>query len=110
MFCHDCICHGCPYGLTCRECDTWLDGHILLIEGCNGQKECDECLFDYIAREETCTPEHAEMLRNIVRNKDSKAMDEFFDWRTGPYHNAIHVKYDNLWNNSEVKKHEDDRC
>ena len=104
MFCTKCICHNCPYGLTCRDCDTWLDGHMLLIEGCNGQRETDECLFDYIAREETQVPEHAEMLREIVRNKDSKAMDAFFDWKTGPYHKAIHEKYNELYRNSEEKE------
>lgn len=92
MFCAECICHSCPYGLKCNICDVWLDGHILLVEGCNGQRETDECLFDYISREATGVPEHAEMLREMIRNKDADGIEAFFDHDTGPYHKAIREK------------------
>lgn len=108
MFCTECICHHCPYGLRCRDCDTWLDGHILLIEGCNGQKKTDECLFDYIAHKETEVPEHAEMLREIVRNKDLKAMDVFFDYKTGPYHQKDRERFEKWQREQKENSYEND--
>lgn len=103
MFCTNCICHNCPYGLKCRDCDTWLDGHILLIEGCGGQREADECLFDYVAREETGVPEHAEMLREMIRNRDSVGIEAFFDHKTGPYHLKNRERYEEYQKNLKEK-------
>ena len=109
MFCYNCICYTCPYGLKCNICDTYLDGHILLVEGCNGQREEDKCLFDYIAREETGVPEHAEMLREMIRNKDSASIEAFFDYKDGPYHKAIRERLGCEFKSAQKEKsYEDD--
>lgn len=108
MFCSNCICHRCPYGLKCNICDTWLDGHVLLVDGCGGQRETDECLFDYIAREDTGVAEHAEMLRDMIRNRDSAAIEAFFDHETGPYHQKSRERYEKYKKNLEEKEYEND--
>lgn len=105
MFCTNCICHNCPYGLKCNICDTWLDGHILIVDGCNGKRECDECPLDYITKEYTELA-HAEILREIIRNKDSTAMEAFFDHETGPYHKKERERYEEYLRNLEKKKYE----
>ena len=101
MFCTECICHTCPYGLKCRDCDTWLDDHIHLIEGCNGQRKSNECLFDYVARVETGIHDHAEMLREYVRTKNYNACKEFFDYKTGPYHKKSRDRYQSYLESKE---------
>jgi hypothetical protein len=72
----------------------WLDGHILIADGCDGQRKSNECPLDHITREYT-EQEHAEMLRQIIRNKDSAAMDAFFDYKTGPYHKKARERLNN---------------
>lgn len=107
MFCNDCICHRCPYGLRCNTCDAWLDGHILITDGCDGQRECDECPLDYLTRMYT-EPEQAEMLRTIIRNKDSVAMEAFFDHKTGPYHKKERERYEQWLKEQEENKNAND--
>jgi hypothetical protein len=53
-------------------------------------------------------PEQAEMLREIIRNKDSVAMEAFFDHKTGPYHKKERERYERWLREQEEKKHEDD--
>lgn len=81
MFCTECICHQCPYGLRCWTCDRELDGHLLIVEGCNGTRESDKCPLDSIA------PEHAETLRKIITEQDAAAMEAYFNLETGPWYN-----------------------
>ena len=78
------------------------------LDGFAGQRECDECPLDYIAREYT-EPEHAEMLREIIRNKDSAAMEAFFDYKMGQYHKKERERYEEYLRNLEGKNHEDGR-
>lgn len=81
MFCTECICHRCPYELRCSECDRELDGHILIVEGCDGFRESAICPLDSI------DPEHADALRKIIKARDSIAMEAYFDLETGPWYN-----------------------
>ena len=80
MFCTECICHKCPYGLKCWFCDRELNGHLLIVEGCDGSRESSTCTLDEIA------PEHADALRKIIRDQDSVAMEAYFDYKTGPWY------------------------
>lgn len=80
MFCTECVCHRCPYDLRCYECDRELDGHLLIVEGCNGSRESDACPLDEIASE------HAEALRGIIKARDAGAMKAYFDYKTGPWY------------------------
>lgn len=80
MFCNECFCHKCPYGLRCSECDRELDGHLLIVEGCNGLRESVSCPLDDIA------PEHANALRTIIKARDAAAMEAYFDYKTGPWY------------------------
>lgn len=82
MLCNDCICHKCPYGLECYICDRELDGHLLIAEGCRGDREDKICPLDVIAEK------HAEALREIIKNRDAKAMKAYFDYKTGPWYNS----------------------
>ena len=107
MFCNDCICHRCPYSLRCHICDMWLDEHILIVNGCDGQRECGECPLDYITRLDT-KPEHAEMLREMIRNKDVDGIEAFFDQKTGPYHKADRERFEKWKREQEKKKHAND--
>jgi hypothetical protein len=65
-------------------------------------------LFDYIAREETGVPEHAEMLREMIRNRDSDAIEAFFDQKVGPYHIKSRERYEEWKKEQEENKHVDD--
>lgn len=80
MFCTECICHKCPYGLKCWICDRELNGHLLIVEGCDGSRESSTCALDAIA------PEHADALRKIIKDQDSVAMEAYFDYKTGPWY------------------------
>lgn len=80
MFCTECICHNCPYGLKCWLCDRELNGHLLIVEGCNGNRESNVCILDSIA------PDHADALREIIKKQDADAMEAYFDYKTGPWY------------------------
>lgn len=80
MFCTECVCHRCHYGLKCWICDRELNGHLLIVDGCNGSRESDKCVLDAIAHE------HAAALREIVKRQDSEAMEAYFDYKTGPWY------------------------
>lgn len=80
MFCTKCICRQCPHGLRCWICDRELDGHLLIVEGCNGLNESTTCPLDVIA------PEHANALREIIKAHDANAMKAYFDYKTGPWY------------------------
>lgn len=77
MFCTECFCSKCPYGLKCYICERELDGHLIIVEGCHGDREIDCCILEHIA------PKHASMLREMIKNKDTKAIEAFFDHKTG---------------------------
>lgn len=81
MFCTECICHECPHGLKCYICNDWLNGHILINEGCHGSYVADVCLLEEV------TPEHANMLREIIKARDAVAMEAYFDHKAGPWYN-----------------------
>lgn len=80
MFCTECICHQCPYGLSCWICNNELNGHLLINEGCAGSTVSDVCILEEI------TPEHACALREIIKARDSDAMEAYFDYKTGPWY------------------------
>ena len=80
MFCTECICHNCPYGLKCWLCDRELNGHLLIVEGCNGNRESNVCILDSIA------PDHADALREIIKKQDADAMEAYIDYKTGPWY------------------------
>lgn len=80
MFCTECICHQCPHGLRCWICNNELSGHLLINEGCNGATVSDVCILEAIASE------HAGALREIIMAKDTKAMEAYFDYKTGPWY------------------------
>lgn len=80
MFCTECICHHCPYGMKCWICDRELDGHLLIVDGCNGSRESDICVLDAVA------PEHAAALREIIKRQDAKVMESYFDYKAGPWY------------------------
>lgn len=80
MFCQECICHQCPYGLKCHICNNELNGHLLISEGCQGDCVASVCLLEEIA------PEHAESLRSIIKSKDAAAMEAYFDPTIGPWY------------------------
>lgn len=80
MFCTECICHRCPYGLKCWICDRELNGHLLIVDGCNGSRESDVCPLDVIA------VNHADALRGIIKAQDAEAMEAYFDYKTGPWY------------------------
>ena len=80
MFCTECICHKCPYGLKCYICNTELNGHLLISEGCNGDYVAETCILEQI------TPEHADALREIIKAKDREAMEAYFDLKTGAWY------------------------
>jgi hypothetical protein len=61
-------------------CDRELDGHLLIVEGCNGDRESKICPLDVIA------PDHAEHLREIIKAHDANAMKAYFDYKTGPWY------------------------
>lgn len=73
MFCNDCICDRCPYGLSCDYCDKWLDGHILIVDGCDGKRECNVCLLDDMLGD------GATILREALKSKNDDKIDDFFD-------------------------------
>ena len=81
MFCTDCICHKCPYGLRCYICNNELNGHLLINEGCGGNYVTETCILEEIA------PKHASTLREIIKTRDSDAMEEYFDRETGRWYN-----------------------
>ena len=80
MFCTECICHNCPYGLKCWLCDRELNGHLLIVEGCSGNRESNVCILDSIAHD------HADALREIIKKQDADAMEAYFDYKTGPWY------------------------
>lgn len=80
MFCTECICHTCPHGLHCWECDRELDGHLLIVDGCNGCRVSDVCPLDVIATD------HADALRGIIKEQNADAMKAYFDYTTGPWY------------------------
>lgn len=80
MFCTECICSQCPHGLKCYICNRELNDHILICEGCHGDRVSDICPLDSIA------PLHADALREIIKNHDMAAMEAYFDWKTGPWY------------------------
>lgn len=80
MFCTECICHCCPHGMKCWICDRELDGHLLIVDGCNGNRESDVCPLDVIA------VNHADALRGIIKAQDAGAMEAYFDYKTGPWY------------------------
>ena len=82
MFCTECICHKCPHGLKCYICNAELNGHLIISEGCSGNYVAEVCLLEEI------TPEHAATLREIIKARDSEAMEAFFDKETGVWHNS----------------------
>lgn len=83
MFCKECICHKCPYGLKCYICDRELDGHLLICDGCSGDRVTEACTLDHIA------PKHASALREIIKVQDAEAMKAYFDYKTGAWYNEI---------------------
>lgn len=82
MFCTECICHRCPYGLKCWICNNELNGHLLICEGCHGSYVADVCILEEI------TPEHADALREIIKRRDSEAMEAYFDYKTGAWYKS----------------------
>lgn len=80
MFCTECICNRCPHGLKCWICNNELNGHLLINEGCHGHYVTDICILEGI------TPEHADALREIIKRRDSEAMEAYFDYKTGPWY------------------------
>ena len=81
MFCTECICHECPYGLKCYVCNRELNDHIHICEGCHGDRVSDTCLLDNMA------PEHADALRELIKARDADAIEAYFDPKTGPWYN-----------------------
>jgi hypothetical protein len=55
---------------------------LLICEGCSGNYVAKVCLLEEI------TPEHAAALREIIKARDSAAMEAFFDWETGAWYNS----------------------
>lgn len=82
MFCSECFCSNCPYGLRCYVCNSRLNDHILINEACRGDRVSTSCPLDSIA------PEHADALRDIINANDSDAMEAYFDYKTGPWYNS----------------------
>ena len=80
MFCAECICHKCPHGLRCWECNNELNGHLLINEGCNGSHVASVCPLEDMA------PRHADALRGIIKSKDKGAMEEYFNMDTGAWY------------------------
>lgn len=80
MLCQGCICNRCPHGLQCYICNNELDGHLLISEGCRGDRVNSVCPLEDIS------PEHAEPLRQIIKARDALAMERYFDPVSGAWY------------------------
>lgn len=72
MFCHKCICSHCSYGMNCSYCDTWLNRHIIIAEGCSG------CIENNICPLTEMLGNGAMKLRDFLKNKDEIGIENFF--------------------------------
>lgn len=72
MFCDKCICNRCSCGMSCSYCNTWLNRHIIIAEGCDGYIENNICpLTEMLGN-------GAIKLRSFIKNKDKIGIENFF--------------------------------
>ena len=72
MFCDKCICNHCSYGMNCSYCDTLLNRHIIIAEGCGG------CIENNICPLTEMLGDGAIKLRDFLKNKDEIGIENFF--------------------------------
>lgn len=72
MFCNKCICDHCPYGMSCSHCDIWLDRHLIIAEGCDGDAENNVCPLTEMLGD------GAVKLRNLLKAEDENGIEKFF--------------------------------